>query len=141
MAEVMRRALDGESGLLPSPWQRPSLLVPVPLHPKTQRLRGYNQAELLAKVVGQILDIPVDGKVLIQTRPMKPQASLGEKERWENVKGAFEVAKPEAVKGQIVVVIDDVMTTGATLNECAKALKRVGARQVYCLTFARTVST
>ncbi len=140
MAEVMRCALSGESGLLPSPWQRPSMLVPVPLYPKTQRLRGYNQAELLAKVVGQILHIPVETKILVQTRPMKPQATLGEKERWENVKGAFEVTGPELVKGQIVVIVDDVMTTGATLNECAKALKRAGARQVYCLTFARTVS-
>ncbi|MCX7643030.1 MAG: ComF family protein [Armatimonadetes bacterium] len=140
MAEVMNRALEGEKGLLPSPWQRPSMVVPVPLHPKTQRQRGYNQAALLAEVVGQILDIPVDSKILAQTRQTKPQATLGEKERWENVKGAFEVVQPELVKGQIVVIVDDVMTTGATLNECAKALKRAGARQVYCLTFARTVS-
>lgn len=140
IAEVMNRALSGDNGLLPSPWQRPNMLVPVPLHPKTQRLRGYNQASLLAEVVGQVLDIPVETEILIQTRPMKPQATLGEKERWENVKGAFEVAEPELVKGQIVVIVDDVMTTGATLNECAKVLKRAGARHVYCLTFARTVS-
>ena len=140
MAEAMKRFLDGDNGLLPSPWQLPSMLLPVPLHPKTQRHRGYNQAALLAEVVGQILDIPVETKILAQTQPMKPQATLVEKERWENVKGAFEVTKPELVRGQIVVVVDDVMTTGATLNECAKALKGAGARQVYCLTFARTIS-
>ncbi len=140
MAEVMRRALSGENGLLPSPWQRPDVIVPVPLHPKTERQRGYNQAALLAKVVGQTLDIPVETNILAQTRPMKPQATLGERERWENVKGAFGIAEPELVRGKIVVIVDDVMTTGATLNECAKALKRAGARQVYCLTFARTVS-
>ncbi|MCS7266094.1 MAG: phosphoribosyltransferase family protein, partial [Armatimonadetes bacterium] len=70
----------------------------------------------------------------------KPQALLGEKERWENVKGAFEVTKKQIVKGSVVVIIDDVMTTGATLNECAKVLKSAGAKEVYCLTFARTAN-
>ncbi|MCS7192513.1 MAG: ComF family protein [Armatimonadetes bacterium] len=140
MAEVLDFALKGENGLLPSPWRRPDILVPVPLHPKTQRERGYNQAALLAEVVGQVHDIPVSTDLLAQIRPMKPQAKLGEKERWENVKGAFEVTQKQTVKGLVVVIVDDVMTTGATLNECSKVLKKAGAKEVCCLTFARTVS-
>jgi ComF family protein len=140
MAEVALRAFEGDGGLLPSPWHRPDVIAPVPLHPKTQRQRGYNQAALLAEVVGRAIGVPVEPNLLLQIRPMKPQATLGEKERWENVKGAFGVADPESVKGQIVLVVDDVMTTGSTLNEVAKVLKRAGARCVYCLTFARTVS-
>ncbi|MGQ9520232.1 MAG: double zinc ribbon domain-containing protein [Candidatus Fervidibacter sp.] len=139
MAELLENALNGESVPLPSPWLRPDFLVPVPLHPKTQRDRGYNQAALLAEVVGRHLDIPVEPNLLAQIRPMRPQATLSERERWENVKDAFEVVKPELVKGRAVVVVDDVMTTGSTLNEIAKVLKRAGARRVYCLTFARTV--
>lgn len=140
MAEVMKRALEGENRLLPSPWRQPDLIVPVPLFPKTQRQRGYNQAALLAEVVGQLLDIPVETNALVQIRPMKPQATLGERERWENVKGAFEVTDPSRIKGCVVLVVDDVMTTGSTLNEVAKVLKKAKALYVYCLTFARTVS-
>lgn len=140
MAEVLKRALEGENGLLPSPWRRPDALIPVPLHPKTKRERGYNQSALLAEVVSCIHSIPVATELLVQIRPMKPQATLGESERWENVKGAFEVAQKQFVKGSVLVIVDDVMTTGATLNECAKVLKRAGAKEVYCLSFARTVS-
>ncbi|MFA0783398.1 MAG: hypothetical protein YYHSYBAR_001789 [Candidatus Fervidibacter sacchari] len=140
MAEVAVRVFEGDGGLLPLPWHRPDVIAPVPLHPKTQRQRGYNQAALLAEVVGQAIGVPVEPNLLLQIRPMKPQATLGEKERWENVKGAFGVANPESVRGRIVLVVDDVMTTGSTLNEVAKVLKKAGARFVYCLTFARTVS-
>lgn len=140
MAEVLQRALSGENGFLPLPWQRPDCLAPVPLHTETHRRRGYNQAALLAEVVGEHLGIPVVLDLLVQIRPMKPQATLSERERWENVKGAFAVPHAELVKGRVVVVVDDVMTTGATLQECAKVLKRAHARYVYCLTFARTVA-
>jgi len=98
MAEVALRAFEGDGGLLPSPWHRPDVIVPVPLHPKTQRQRGYNQAALLAEVVGRAIGVPVEPNLLLQIRPMKPQATLGEKERWENVKGAFGVADPEKRK-------------------------------------------
>ncbi len=98
MAAVMRRALDSDDGLLPEAWQPPDLLVSVPLHRHTQRLRGYNQAALLAEAVGASLKIPVRTDLLVQVRPMKPQASLGAKERWENVKGAF--TRPESRAGQ-----------------------------------------
>ncbi len=139
MAEVLRRALNADDGLLPEGWRSPHFLIPVPLHPKTQRQRGYNQAALLAREVGELTGIPVVENAVLQVRHMQPQATLGARERWENVKGAFAVAQPELVKGRIVVVVDDVMTTGATLNEIARLLKRCGARYVYCLTFARTV--
>lgn len=140
MAAVMRRALNSDDGFLPEAWQLPDLFVPVPLHRHTQRLRGYNQADLLAEVVSTSLNIPVRTDLLIQVRPMKPQATLGANERWENVKGAFAVTDPTAVQGKTIVVVDDVMTTGATLQEITQILKRAKARRVYCLTFARTVT-
>jgi competence protein ComFC len=74
MAEVVLRAFEGDGGLLPSPWHRPDVIAPVPLHPKTQRQRGYNQAALLAEVVGRAIGVPVEPNLLLQIRPMKPQA-------------------------------------------------------------------
>lgn len=139
MAQVLHQVLQGDNALLPEGWQSPDFLIPVPLHPKTERIRGYNQAALLAEVVGEALGIPVLPRLLTQVRPTKPQASLGEKERWENIKGAFAVTDAEMVQGKVVVVVDDVMTTGATLQEAAKVLQRAKVRQIYCLTFARTV--
>jgi ComF family protein len=139
MAQVLERAFNGDDGLLPEGWTRPDFLIPVPLHPNAQRQRGYNQAALLAQVVGELLNIPI-AELVTQIRPIKPQMSLGEKERWENVRGAFAITDADAVKGRILVVVDDVMTTGATLHEVARTLKQSGARRVYCLTFARTVS-
>lgn len=139
MAEVLLRALNADEGLLPEGWMRPDFLLPIPLHKRTQRERGYNQAALLARAVGERTGFPVAENLLAQVREMKPQASLGEKERWENVKGAFAVTDKEVVKGRIIVLVDDVMTTGATLDEGARVLKGAGAARVYCLTFARTV--
>ncbi len=140
MAVVLQRAREGDDGLLPEGWLTPDWLIPVPLHPATYRRRGYNQATLLAQTVSERTGIPVLDDLVVQVRRTKPQATLGERERWENVKGAFEVTTPEAIKGRVVVVVDDVMTTGATVNEIARLLKRDGARLVYCLTFARSIS-
>ena len=99
------------------------LIVPVPLHPKRERSRGYNQALLLAKEVSGWSGVPIAHDAL-------------RRERWANVQGAFR-AEPDLVRGQRVVVIDDVCTTGATLEACSVALKQAGATSVWGLALAK----
>ncbi len=113
------------------------VLVPVPLHPRRERSRGYNQSLLLASGAGKILGVPVEAKALRRLRATASQArSTDEKERWANVAGAFK-ASSAIVQGQRVLVIDDVCTTGATLEACSIALREAGAMSVWGLTLAR----
>jgi ComF family protein len=113
------------------------LTTPVPLHPKKLRQRTFNQSLLLARHVARKLDSPLDFLSLRRVRNTLPQTSLGKKERRKNVRGAFHVVDPTAFKGKTVLVIDDVATTGNTLNECALALRRSGCKKVLCLVLAR----
>ena len=116
----------------------PDVIVPVPLHPSRRRERGYNQADLLAREVGRWLGAPVDGGLLARVREAPPQArSASREERRANVAGAFK-ARREAV-GKSIVIVDDVTTTGATLQECAAVLRQAGARRAWGLTFTREV--
>jgi ComF family protein len=110
------------------------LLVPVPLHPRRLKSRGFNQSLLLA---GAFPDVSLGRETVVRVRHTVPQVGLKPRERQDNVKGAFAVPDPAAVKGKNVVLIDDLFTTGSTVKECAKALLRVGARQVEVLTVAR----
>jgi ComF family protein len=112
-------------------------LVPVPLAPGRERERGFNQSALLAERVGRALGRPVRTGWLGRARPTRPQSELAADERRRNVRGAFRAAP--AVGGRHVVVIDDVLTTGATVTECARALRAAGARIVGVLTVARVV--
>jgi ComF family protein len=114
------------------------LIMPVPLHPRRLRSRGFNQSLLLARCVASKTGSDLDFLSLRRTRFTKPQTELSSKERKKNVRKAFEVVAPEAVKGKTIVLVDDVATTGSTLNECAKALKKAGADSVLCLVLART---
>jgi len=115
------------------------LLVPVPLHPKRLRERGFNQALVLARAIGRREGVPCTGFVLRKTRPSAPQIHLSPEERQKNVKGSFAVADPAKVRGKRVLLIDDVMTTGSTVNECARELSKAGAARVDVFTMARTV--
>ena len=116
----------------------PDVIVPVPLHPSRRRERGYNQAELLAREVGRWLGVPVDAGLLARTERAGPQArSASREERQANVAGAFKARR--AAIGESIVIVDDVTTTGATLGECAAALRRAGARRAWGLTFAREI--
>jgi len=115
-----------------------SLIMPVPLHPRRLRARGFNQSLLLARCVASKTGSDLDFLSLRRTKFTKPQTELTSEERKKNVRKAFEVMKPELVKGRTILLVDDVATTGSTLNECAKALKRAGAESVLCLVLART---
>jgi ComF family protein len=115
------------------------LLVPVPLHLKRLRERGFNQAHLLIRRWAKLDQIPSDGLVLSRTRWTEPQTALSPKERQKNIKGAFAVENPEKIKGQRIVLVDDVYTTGSTVNECARVLMAAGAETVDVLILARAV--
>lgn len=116
------------------------LIIPVPLHLKRLRWRGFNQSLLLARAIGQGKQIPVDPFLLERVRPTAPQTELTEKERKNNVRGAFAISVPEHLQGASVLLIDDVYTSGATVNECAQVLRQNGARAVDVFTLARAVS-
>ena len=120
------------------------VIVPVPLHPSRRRERGFNQSDLLAQ--GLVRELrkqrtaeppTVVNTCLVRHRATPPQTGLSVAARRENLRGAFTVVKPEDVRGRTVVLVDDVMTTGATLSACARTLKRAGAAMVLGLTLAR----
>lgn len=115
----------------------PEIIVPVPLSGLRQRLRGYNQAEALARALGRELGVPVRRRALARTRSTSPQARAPDAEtRRRNVAGAFTCREPR-IAGRRVLLVDDVTTTGATLSECARALKEAGASAAWAVTFAR----
>lgn len=115
------------------------LVFPVPLHEKRQNERGFNQAELLANQLVKQLHIPISTDALKRVKHTQTQTSLTKTERAENVKKAFVVTQKELVKDRTILLVDDVYTTGSTLNECAKVLFKAGAKEVYCLTLAHTM--
>lgn len=114
------------------------LTIPVPLHPKRLYEREFNQSLLLARHVTSLLGMELDFLSLRRIRYTRPQTGLTSEERKRNVRKAFEITNREAVKGRIVLLVDDVTTTGSTLNECARVLKRAGAERVFGLVLART---
>ncbi len=114
-------------------------IIPVPLHPQRLREREYNQSLLLADRLHQQMDIPLLLGCLIRIRSTAPQTSLSKKDRLTNLRGAFSVAKPAHIQGKRILLVDDVFTTGTTLHECAKTLRRAGSGPVYGLTLARMV--
>lgn len=113
------------------------LLVPVPLHHVRRRHRGYNQSEVLARELGRQLGCQSDPGILRRIRPTMSQTNLTAKERLSNVNKAFKYRREQRLVGRGILLVDDVMTTGATVNACAKALKRGGATSVHVITAAR----
>jgi ComF family protein len=113
------------------------LIVPVPLHKVREKERGYNQADLLAKPLAKLLKLPRQPVLLMRTRPRPEQQVLSLRERWESVRGAFATRRGSKVDNRRVLLVDDVMTTGATLDACARALREAGAKSVAGLTVAR----
>jgi ComF family protein len=113
------------------------LLVPVPLHHVRRRHRGYNQSEVLACELGRKLGCQSDPRLLRRIRPTMSQTNLTAKERLSNVNKAFQSRTKKRIAGRRVLLVDDVMTTGATVNACARALKTGGAASVHVITAAR----
>jgi ComF family protein len=114
-----------------------SLLLPVPLHIKRLQERGFNQSLLLAKEIGKKYQLPVNFSLLKRCKFTLTQAGLNKAEREKNIKGAFSVTDKKKVAGKHIILIDDVYTTGATVNECAKVLLKADAQQVAVLALSR----
>lgn len=112
------------------------IITPVPLHKKKMAQRGFNQSELLAHYVSKSLNIPLNKKDLVRIRNTDIQNKLGKSERYKNIKGAFKVKNSQAFYGLTVLLIDDILTTGATVDECSRVLIKSGAQKVYVLTLA-----
>lgn len=115
------------------------VIIPVPLHRTRLMKRRYNQSALLARALSKRCGIPMDVQCLLRGRRTPSQGGLSAQGRRRNVQGAFTVADADRVAGQRIVLIDDVMTTGATLNACARSLKRAGATRVDAVCLARVV--
>jgi len=121
----------------PSWWDSIEAIVPVPHHASTLRQRGFNPPQEIAARIGRAFGIPVMPAVLFKIRETRPQAGLHASERMVNLHGCMKVFDESLVSGRKILVIDDVMTTGATLNESARALRDAGASRVYGLVIAR----
>ena len=117
--------------------RRPDGIVPVPLHPARRRERGFDQAELLAATVSAATGIPLREGLLVRTRYTDPQVGLGPGERRKNVAGAFALRYPLPTREPRILLVDDVYTTGATLEECARTLDPKRAGKVYAVTVTR----
>jgi ComF family protein len=120
------------------PAQNIDLIIPMPLHPSRLQERGFNQSLEIARIIGKRLNVEVNSQVVSRIKLSPPQASLPLKERVKNMKGAF--ACDEDLSGLRIALIDDVMTTGASLNALAKAVKAKGAAHVECWLIARTLA-
>ncbi len=114
---------------------KPDALVPVPVHAARRRERGYNQAEALAREVGKRMGIPVESRLIKRVKKTLPQKLLDDRERQNNLKKAFKIDRND-VKLKTVIIIDDIYTTGSTIDACAAILKRAGVEKVYFVTVA-----
>lgn len=119
--------------------QQPDLLIPVPLHRRRHVARTFNQADLLARQLGRALTVPVRGTLLVRVRATRAQSGLDAAGRKRNTRGAFRCGRRagEALAGRHVALVDDVMTTGATLLECTKTLQRTGVARISLWVAAR----
>ncbi len=129
--------------IMASAWDLPQDIdgiIAVPLHPTRLREREYNQSLLLAERLSHHLGVPVLWNVLIRTQHTVPQTTLKRSARLKNLRKSFAVIAPNEISGKKVLLVDDVFTTGTTINECAKTLRRAGTEIVYVQTLARMIS-
>jgi len=142
-ADCLGRMLaDAIHSLLPAFGAAPVLLLPVPLHRAKMRGRGFNQAERIAHTALRHLPdarLQLESCDLLRQRETGSQTGLTPHQRRENVRGAFQVSRPQAVADREVLLVDDVYTTGATAAECSRVLRKAGASRVYVATVARTL--
>lgn len=114
------------------------VLIPLPLYPDKERKRGYNQAHILCMGMAEVLNIPVEANAIIRSRPTETQTKKGRSERWQNVQQGFSVQNEEGIKNKHILLVDDVMTTGATLDACGQALRNVPGICLSVFTLAYT---
>jgi ComF family protein len=115
------------------------VVVPVPVHALRLRERGYNHAELIAKPLARSLGLPCRSYLLVRSRPRPDKLRLTLRERWRSVRGAYTIRQGLRVDNLRVLLVDDVLTTGATLDACSRALRKAGAARVVALTAARAI--
>jgi ComF family protein len=136
LGTLLAESLKAPSPLLPA-GERFDAIVPVPLHASRYRSRGFNQSERLARALAGPLGCPLSTDALARVRKTPTQTALGRTERQRNVQGVFEARNPAAVAGKSILLVDDVLTTMSTVNECARVLRNAGARRVAVLGLAR----
>ena len=136
LAQAIKQVASGDKDWLP-------LIVPVPLHASKRGERGFHQAELIVRAAVNRLpqSFETAAGLLQRQRPTHSQVGLSREERVANLRDAFRVITPERVKGRTVIVVDDMMTTGTTVSECARVLKKAGAERVWAAMVARTVKS
>jgi len=117
----------------------PDGIIPIPMHPRRLRRRGFNQASWMARRISKHAGVPVRERLLVRTRWAEPQVRLPRTLRIRNIRGTFGVGRGKEVSGGCWVIVDDVMTTGATAREAARILKRAGAVEVHLRTAARVL--
>lgn len=127
------------AGSLPGEAAETDLVVPVPLHPRRVRERGFNQSEILSATVAASASLPHRPRLLLKKTPTHSQTGLSRKERRKNLRGTFSLAAGISIAGKRILLVDDIYTTGCTVEECARVLRRGGARGVRVVTLARTV--
>jgi ComF family protein len=126
--------------LISSPYfQSIDLIVPVPLHPKKLSQRGYNQSECIGSGIGSAMGIECNGNAISRVRDTATQTGMGRMERLDNMMISFEVKYPEIISGKSILLVDDVLTTGATLEACAQVLIKAGASKIYMATLAMAI--
>lgn len=126
MADYLREAIKR--------WDA-EVLVPVPIHYMRKHNRGYNQAEVLAKELGKLLEMPVDARLIKRVKKTVPQKLLDDKERQNNLKKAFKIGRND-VKWKSVIIVDDIYTTGSTIDACASVLLEIGIQKIYFVALA-----
>jgi len=138
-AKILAKILQNSVLDILKDYNQPTLIVPVPLHYNRMLKRKYNQSALIVKELVKLVNISADYKSLKRVKKTKPQVQFKGKERLKNVKYAFEVKFPDNIRGQRVILLDDVMTTGATMKDCVRALNKAGAKSVDLISVARVI--
>ena len=113
-------------------------LIPVPIHKRRKKQRGYNQSELIARAINDnIKSIKLQTNILIKDKNIVPQSTLNQNERIENIKNVYKILNKEKIKNKKILILDDIFTTGSTVNECSRILKEAGAKKIGVLTIAK----
>ena len=136
LAACVQKEISDPEGL---PWESLTGLVPVVLHRRRRSWRGFDQAVLLSRQLSELIAVPCLEQVLVRKKDTQPQIGLSPTQRRQNLQGAFKVTDAPAVAGEVLLLIDDVYTTGSTMNAAASVLRKAGAQAVYALTITRAV--